>query len=101
MEPNMALTYANQPSSKNLIRIVLVTAALLMVPLVAMQFTNEVTWTILDFAAAGFLLIGTGLMLELARKRLGNLTQRRIAYVAILFALLFVWAQLAVGIFGS
>jgi hypothetical protein len=102
MELNMALTYAKaQPSTKNLVRIVLVTAALLMIPLIAMQFTTEVVWTGLDFTAAGVLLIGTGLLLELARKKLSNVMHRRIAFVAILFTLLFVWAQLAVGIFGS
>jgi hypothetical protein len=97
----VSLAYANPSSAKSLIRVVLVTAAILMVPLIAMRFTSEVSWTALDFAVAGFLLIGTGLLLEWARKKLNNVVHRRIAIAAILFALLFVWAQLAVGIFGS
>ena len=37
------------------------TAAILVAPLVAMQFTDEVNWGLLDFILMGFRLFGTGI----------------------------------------
>ena len=87
--------------NKNTIRIVLVTAFLLLIPLVAMQFTEEVAWGLADFAVAGILLLGAGLTYEfIARK--GGTTAYRIAIgIAVATALILVWANLAVGIIGS
>ena len=59
--------------------------AILIAPLIAMQFTGEVHWTPFDFAVATVLLSATALAIELA----------------ILFALVLVWAELAVGVFGT
>jgi hypothetical protein len=71
---------------------------LLLIPLVAMQFTNEVKWDGLDFAVAALLLGGTGLAYVLLARRLGRRRQRMIAGALLLGALLLAWAQLAVGI---
>lgn len=87
--------------NKNIIRTVLATALILLVPLLAMQFTDEVNWDLADFAVVGTLLIGTGLMYELAAGKVSN-TQYRVAIgVALVAALLLVLAELAVGIFGT
>lgn len=81
--------------------IVLTVALLLLIPLIAMQFTNEVNWTLLDFIVAGVLLLGTGLMCELVIKKVKKM-KHRIAICAVLLVMLFlVWAELAVGIFGT
>ena len=40
--------------------VALVTALLLLIPLLAMRFTDEVAWSPTDFAVAGALLFGTG-----------------------------------------
>ena len=48
------------------IRVALATALVLLVPLVAMQITDEADWSLADFVLAGALLGGTGLLLELA-----------------------------------
>ena len=48
--------------NKRLIGIVLTVALLLLIPFIAMQFTNEVKWSLPDFVAAGVLLLGTGLL---------------------------------------
>jgi hypothetical protein len=37
---------------------------MLLLPLVAIRFTNEVEWTAFDFAVAGGLLIGAGAVFE-------------------------------------
>ena len=87
--------------SKQLLRIVLATAALLMIPLVAMQFTGEVNWTASDFVIMGVLLFGTGLLLQFAANRIRSGKSRLLALGLIGFAFLFIWAELAVGIVGS
>ncbi|NCO62759.1 MAG: hypothetical protein GW839_01770 [Flavobacteriales bacterium] len=74
---------------------------ILLVPLIAMQFTNEVKWELSDFIIAGILLFGTGLMLEMFMRKIKN-KKNRIALIVILVALLILtWIELAVGIFGS
>jgi len=87
--------------NKRLIIILLTSAILLLIPLIAMQFTDEVNWTLFDFIVAAVLLFGTGLMCELVIRKV-NKTKFRIAIcVALLAMLLLIWAELAVGIFGT
>ena len=90
-----------QIGGKQFLRVVLGTAAILLVPLVAMQFTREVNWTAVDFVVAAVLLAGTGMLFELAKAKLRSRKSRLIAVAAIGFCFLFVWAELAVGIVGS
>lgn len=85
---------------QNIIRIVLGTAFILLIPLVAMQFTDEVDWNLADFAVIGVLLLGTGFAYELVAKKIGNPTHRAIAGAVLVLAILIVWADLAVGIFN-
>jgi hypothetical protein len=87
--------------NKNIIRIVLAAALILLVPLLAMQFTDELNWDLTDFAVVGALLIGTGLMYELASRKVSNIKYRAAVGVALVAVLLLVWAELAVGIFGT
>lgn len=81
--------------------IVLTVALLLLIPFIAMQFTDEVNWTLFDFIVAGLLLLGTGLMCELVMRKVANINVRIAICVALLAMLLLVWAELAVGIFGT
>lgn len=87
--------------NKNIIRIALVTAFILLLPLVAMQFTDEVNWSLFDFVVAGTLLFGSGLTYELIASKGGNMAYRAAVGVAVGTALLLVWINLAVGIIGS
>lgn len=84
-----------------LITLVAVVAFLLLIPFVAMQFTQEVNWTMSDFVIAGFLLLGTGLACELVLRKVRSLKQRLILCGVILLALALVWVELAVGLFGT
>jgi hypothetical protein len=77
----------------------LTVAALLLIPLVAMKFTDEVSWSIADFVVAGVLLLGTGLLFDFIIRKTKNMRYRIILSVVLLIALLVVWAELAVGIF--
>jgi len=76
-------------------------AILLLVPLVAMQFTDEVVWDAADFIVAGGLLLGTGITFELAAKMTNNTAYRAAVGVGLLSAFALVWVSLAVGIIGS
>jgi hypothetical protein len=87
--------------NKNIIRIALVTAFILLLPLVAMQFTDEVNWTWSDFVVGGTLLFGSGLTYELIARKAGNTAYRVAVGIAVAAALLLVWINLAVGIIGS
>jgi hypothetical protein len=74
-------------------------AVVLITPLVAMQFTTEVNWTTRDFVFAGALLIGAGLLIELVLWKARTQALRIGAALAIVAAVLVIWAQGAVGIF--
>jgi len=87
--------------TKHIVRIALATAFILLLPLVAMQFTDNVVWNLADFVVAGALLLGTGLMYELVARKGGNIAYRAAVGVALAGALLLVWANLAVGIIGN
>ena len=64
------------------VRVALATAFILLLPLVAMQITDEVDWGVADFVFAGALLGGTGLLLEVAARK-GNTIAYRAAAAAI------------------
>lgn len=87
--------------NKNIIRITLVTALILTVPLVAMQFTNEVNWGVFDFIVAGILIFSTGLAYELIVRKGGSTAYRVAAGITIGTTFLLIWANLAVGLIGS
>jgi hypothetical protein len=78
-----------------------VVALILMVPLVAMQFTDEVIWTLFDFVFMGALLFGTGLAYELVARKAGTIAYRVAVGLALAAAFLLVWINGAVGIIGS
>lgn len=86
---------------KSLLTVALVTAAILMIPLVAMQFTTEVNWTGFDFVAAGILLAFTGLVLSFALRNIRSTKSRVIAAGLIGLGFLYCWAEMAVGIFTN
>lgn len=87
--------------NKRLIGIMVTTALLLSIPLIAMQFTDDVKWGPLDFFIMGLLLLGTGFMCEFILRKIKK-TGYRIALIAAMLILFFlIWAELAVGIFGT
>ena len=87
--------------NKSLKIILIAVVIILLIPLIAMQFTDEVNWDLADFVVAGVLLLGTGLMGELVIRKVKNTNYRIIIWVVLLLAFLLIWAELAVGIFGT
>ncbi len=75
--------------------------ALLLLPLVAMRFTDEVKWDLADFVFAGALVIGVGASYELAIRKTGDRAYRAAVAIALATAFVLVWANAAVGIIGS
>lgn len=87
--------------NKRLIIIETIAASILLIPLVAMQFTSEVNWTLGDFVVGAVLLLGTGAVIDLALRIVKKKTHRVAVASGILLVLVLVWTELAVGIFGS
>ena len=64
---------ASKAFNRSAVRVAVGVALILSLPLVAMQFTDEVVWTLGDFVVGGVLLAVIGIALELALKRAGGL----------------------------
>lgn len=93
---------------KPYLRWVLITAAVLAVPALAMTLNlafpdpgsgtrDGVNWGPLDFAVAGILVLGGGLLYEYAKTRAGSVAHRVAAGIAVLAGVGLVWVNLAVG----
>lgn len=80
-------------------RIVALTIGILLIPLAAMQFTDEVTWGLADFIAAGIILLGAGFAYEFVVKKIVDAKYRAISAAVLLIFVFLVWAELAVGVF--
>jgi hypothetical protein len=87
--------------NRNIFILALVTALILMIPLVAMRFTSEVNWTTSDFIFAGVLLFGTGLAYELISRRSGSSAYKCAIGIGVMTGLLLIWINGAVGIIGN
>jgi len=74
---------------------------LLIIPLIGISFTDEFDWSLSDFIVAGLILLVFSLTANFIVLRISN-RNRRVFFMTILLILfLLVWAELAVGIFGT
>jgi len=87
--------------NKRFIGILCIVAFLLLIPFTAMQFTNEVNWTLFDFIVAGGLLLSSGFICEWVLRKVHNTNHRIVFCSIVLLLLLLTWVELAVGIFGT
>lgn len=96
-------TKSTQSTIQNsLIRVAFGTAALLMIPLIGMQVSlGGWNWTLFDFIVAGVLISGTGFVLELVWHKVRTKTRRLMLIGGVLLAFMYLWAELAVGIFTN
>ena len=86
---------------KRLIIWAIIVVALLMIPLLAMQFTDEVNWDLTDFIIMGAVLFGLGTAYELVARRSETLSYRVGLGVGLVGAFLLFWVNGAVGIIGN
>ena len=87
--------------NKRLIGIVLAVAGLLLIPFIAMRWTDEVKWGPVDFIVAVVLLLGTGLMCEVVLRTVKETGHRIAICIGILVLLFIIWAELAVCLIGT
>ena len=84
-----------------MIRILYIVGTILLIPLIAMQLTNEVNWSLFDFIIMGAMLTITGLLGEIIFKKVKKYKHRVASYVVVAIIFLLIWAERAVGIFGT
>lgn len=77
--------------------IAIATVIVLLIPLVAMRFTDEVEWDTLDFTVMGLLIFSMASLFVLVARSLDG-KHRIWAAVAFTFLFIWAWAELAVGV---
>lgn len=92
---------AKRTLAEDIVRVVIGTALVLMVPLAAMQFDSGVNWGPEDFALIAVLLATTGLMCVAVSRNVDRPKYRAMVGAGLVLAVLVIWAELAVGVFGS
>ena len=88
-------------NSRSLKTILISVVFILLIPFISMQFSDEVNWGPLDFVVAGVLLLSAGLIFDLVIRKIKNRNYRITIIIVLLLALLLIWAELAVGVFGT
>ena len=88
-------------SKKRLVILAVFVSSILLIPLIAMQFTTEVNWQIGDFGLAASLLMGTGLLIDWITQKVKSANYRAVLVMVVVFIFILIWIELAVGIFGS
>ena len=87
--------------NKNQLLVLGGTVLLLLIPLIGMQFTSEINWSLSDFIAMGILLLGLGFASEFIFRKITNKTYKIGLIALIVIVFLLIWVELAVGIFNS
>jgi uncharacterized membrane protein len=79
----------------------LIAVSLLLIPFIGMQFSDEVNWSVFDFLIMGAMLLVAGIGIDRILQK-QNKTAKRIIYIGcILFVFILLWAEMAVGLFGT
>jgi len=86
---------------KQALKLILCLESLLVLPFLAQLFTNAVQWSLFDYIVMGVLLLGLAIGITLIFRLSTNKNTRRILLFTALFLFLLLWAELAVGLFGS
>jgi succinate dehydrogenase hydrophobic anchor subunit len=86
---------------KNKLIRVLSPLGLLVIPLIGMLFSDEMNWKLFDFIVMGALLLIGSIGINFIVDKITSTKMRIILILVILFMFLLIWAELAVGIFGT
>ena len=73
---------------------------LLFIPLIGNLFSNQVNWSLFDFIVIGILLVLAGLSIHFILEKVRNKTLRIVPVIFVIIFLM-IWAELAIGVFGS
>ncbi|MCY0970907.1 hypothetical protein [Chryseobacterium wangxinyae] len=63
--------------------------------------SKDFYWSSRDFGIAAFLLFGTAILIDVIRRIVKGTMYKILAFSVIMLLLILVWAELAVGIFGT
>mgnify|MGYP004298373349 FL=1 len=83
-----------------MIKILPIVGLLLLIPMIAMQLTDEVNWSFFDFVIMGVMLSITGLAIGIIIKKIKYYKYRNIFIAIIIMIFLLIWTELGVGLFG-
>ena len=83
------------------IKILPIVGLLLSIPLIAMQLTDELICSFFDFIIMCSFLSITCLMIGIVLKKVKYYKYREVFIVIIVMMFLLIWAELAVGLFGT
>lgn len=89
------------PLLRSIIRTLAIVGVILIIPLIAMRFTSEVRWKLQDFIIFGALLLVLATMIQLMRSNIKSYNFRVILIASTLLFFLYIYAELAVGIFTN
>jgi hypothetical protein len=82
-------------------KLAIVTGCILLIPLIAMQFNDEVDWGLFDFIFAGTLIFGTGFTYKFITRKTIDIAYRVAVGFSLFTGFFLIWTNLAVGIIGS
>ena len=85
--------------TQRIIRIAGVAALILVVPLLGTQFVDGWNWSLSDFVVAGVVLFIFGVALDTVWRKAG--TYRLLAACVVVVLFLWLWVELAVGLFTN
>lgn len=76
-------------------------AVLLTIPLIGNIISKEFDWSVSDFGIAAVLLFGTAFLVDLIQRIVKNKTYKILICIGLILMLMLIWAELAVGLFGT
>lgn len=88
-------------SNQDLVYIAMGSVAILLFPLIGMQFSSEVDWNMFDFIVMGVLLASMSVLYAVLSRMTSDISKRIFIGLVVLTLLMLIWAELAVGIFGT
>jgi len=74
---------------------------LLLLPLIGMFVSNQINWSLFDFFIMGILILSLSFSIKQVLKLTKNIKYRILIIGITVIVFLLVWAELAVGIFGT
>ena len=74
---------------------------LLLIPVFGNLFSAQVNWSLFDFIFMGLLLVLTGLSILFIIEKVRNKKLRIVPIIFVITIFLMIWAELAIGVFGS
>jgi len=75
--------------------------SLLLIPFIGNIFSNQVNWSLFDFIIMGLVLGILGIIIHFILEKVRDKKFRIVPIIFVLIIFLMIWAELAVGVFGS